>query len=201
MRRGGSMTKKTAVVFTSVSGFTKSYAEWIADTLDADIFPAHAADFGMLSNYSIIIYGGPLHAVGIAGIGIVRKLLRLHSGVKIIVFATGASPSTTAIPETVLNKNFSKEEQSEIKFFYFRGGFDFRRLSPLLKIVMTLFKWKLMRTENPTDDENGMLAAYTNPVDFTARSSIKPLVTYVRALEKPRGGKNKPADRKRIHGR
>jgi len=74
------------------------------------------------------------------------------------------------------------EEQKQIQFYYFRGGFDFNKLNLINKILMTLFKWKIQLKRHKTPDEKGMLAAYSKPMDFTKKENIKGLVEYVRSL-------------------
>lgn len=46
---------------------------------------------------------------------------------------------------------------------------------------MTLLKWKIKSKNktNLTADEIGMLAVYDNPVDFTRKENIDPLIKYV----------------------
>jgi len=42
---------KTVVVYKSISGFTKKYAEWIAEELDADLFRIEKIDIDILLKY------------------------------------------------------------------------------------------------------------------------------------------------------
>jgi menaquinone-dependent protoporphyrinogen IX oxidase len=173
---------KVVVVYKSISGFTKKYAEWIAEALKADIFKQEEINMNRLLEYDIIIYGGSLHAVGITGVNIIRKNVRQLKNKNIIIFVTGASPFTEEIVDEIKQKNFKEEEQKYIKLFYFRGGFNFNKLNFTNKIIMTLFKWKLQSKRNKTPEEQGMLAAYSKPVDFTKKQNIKELTAYVDSL-------------------
>lgn len=170
---------KTLVIYKSKSGFTKKYAEWIGEQLGADIREASKVALETLTTYDCLIYGGGLYAGGINGVKLITKNLRLLRGKRIAVFATGASPAGEEAINEVLNKNFTPEQQKQIRFFYLRGGFDFNKLSPLYKVVMSLMKWSLKKKKNPTPDERGMLAAFDRPVDFTERKNIKDLIAYV----------------------
>jgi len=119
---------KTIVVYKSISGFTKKYLKWIAEELEADLFRIEKIDIDILLKYDIIIYGGSLHAVGISGVSIIKDNLNKLRGKNIIVFATGASPLRESTVSEVRDSNFSIEEQKQIQFYYFRGGFDFKKL-------------------------------------------------------------------------
>ncbi len=173
---------KSAVIYKSTSGFTKKYAQWIAEELQADLFPRKKATVALLSAYDVIVYGGSLHAVGISGVGIIKKNLHRLTGRKIIIFTVGASPSKDHTIDEVRNRNFTADEQRLIRFFYFRGGFDFSKLDLPNKILMTLFKWKLRKKPALTEDAKDMLDAYAHPVDYADRGSIGELVRYARSL-------------------
>lgn len=172
---------KTVVIFKSKTGFVKKYAEWIAEDLSADIFDVSKANINMLNVYDTIIYGGSLHAVGINGVKLITQNIDKLKDKKIVVFATGASPSSEKVINDVINKNFTSEQQKYIKFFYLRGGFNFSKLSLLDKILMTLLKWKMKskKEEKLTADEIGMLSVYDKPVDFTRKKNIDELINYV----------------------
>lgn len=173
---------KTVVVYKSISGFTKKYAEWIAEELEADLLGVEKIDIDILLKYDIIIYGGSLHAVGISGINIIKNNLNKLKDKNIIIFTTGASPSKESTVSEVKDSNFSVEEQKQIRFYYFRGGFDFNKLNFTNKILMTLMKWKIKLKRHKTPDEKGMLAAFSKPMDFTKKKNIKELLEYVRSL-------------------
>jgi len=173
---------KTVVVYKSVSGFTKKYAEWIAEDLEADLLKLEKVDMDILVKYDLIIYGGSLHAVGISGINMIKNNLNKLRDKNIIIFATGASPSRESTVSEVRDRNFSAEEQKQIQFYYFRGGFDFKKLNLINKILMTLLKWKIKLSRGKTPDEKGMLAAYSQPMDFTKKEDIKELLEYVCSL-------------------
>ena len=174
-------TMKTVVVYRSISGFTKKYAEWVAEELEADLFRIEKIDIDILLKYDMIIYGGNLHAAGISGVSIIKDNLNKLRGKNIIVFATGASPSKESTVSEVRDNNFSAEEQKQIQFYYFRGGFDFKKLNFINKILMTLFKWKIKSKRHKTPDERRILAAYSKPMDFTKKENIKELLEYVRS--------------------
>ena len=92
---------KTVVVYKSISGFTKKYAEWIAEELEADLSRLKKIDMDTLLKYDIIIYGGCLHAVGISGVNMIKNNLDKLRDRNIIIFTTGASPSKQDIVSKV----------------------------------------------------------------------------------------------------
>ncbi len=171
---------KTAVIYKSKSGFVKQYAEWIAESLSADIYECSNVNIEMLSPYDTIIYGGGLYAVGINGVKMITQNLDQLKSKKIVVFATGASSSTEAVINEVRNKNFTSEQQKYISFFYLRGGFDYYKLKRFDKVLMILMKWKIKSKKELTADEKGMLAAYDQPVNFVRKKNIDEMIRYVK---------------------
>lgn len=172
---------KAVVVYKSKTGFTKKYAEWITEALSADILEASKVKADSLINYDTIIYGGSLYAAGINGVKLITQNLDKLKGKKVLVYGVGASPSKENVLSDVTEKNFSKEQQKYIKFFYFRGGFNYSKLNPFDKFLMSIMKWSIMRkkAEDRTEDEKGMLGVYDKPVDFTSKENIKELLDYV----------------------
>ncbi len=174
---------KCLIVYKSKTGFTKKYAEWIAEELSADICDYHTVRLKQMERYDIIIYGGSLHAVGICGIKLITRNLDKWKDKKIIVFAVGASPPREEAIQEIRRRNFSEEEQKYIKFYYLRGGFNYHKLPFLDKILMILLLLKLKRKKILTPDEKGMLNAYKKPVDFTCKKNIEEIVSFVQSFD------------------
>ena len=104
---------RTVVVYQSSSGFTKKYAEWIAEDLKAEVFNVEDCNVEKLLEANVIIFGGSLHAVGINGVKIIKENLSKLSDKKIVVFAVGASPPKDNLEDEIKNRNFSSEEQKK----------------------------------------------------------------------------------------
>ena len=174
---------RTAVIYKSKTGFVKRYAVWLAEELSADLLEASKVNINQLREYEIVIFGGSLHAVGIIGLELITKNIEKLEGKKLVVFATGASPSSEAVIEEIITNNIPPDQRSKIKFFYLRGGFNYDKLPLGDKVLMTLLKWKIRnkkkKKEELTRDEKGMLAAYSKPVDFTKKDHINEIVEYV----------------------
>jgi len=171
-----SVNKKTVVVYQSKSGYTKNYAEWIAEELKCDLLEGNKIKVSDLLSYDTIIYGAGMYAVGINGIKRITKNFDKLQAKKLIVFSVGASPVRKETTEEVRKKNIPTEQLEKIQFFYLRGGFDYSRLTRFNKFLMTLMKINLKQVKNPDADQIGMLASYTHPLDFTNRKYIEPII-------------------------
>lgn len=176
---------KVLVVYWSKTGFTEKYANWIAEELNADLISGKYIEKDLLDDYDMYVFGGSLHAVGIKGAQFIKKNIDIIKDKKTAVFAVGASPGRREVIEEVKAKNFSREELNSFRFFYLRGGFDFNRLSFKDKMLMRMMKWKLNKkkksSEKLIEDEQGMLDAFENPVDFTDRKNIQEIIEYLKS--------------------
>lgn len=173
---------KTVVVYRSKSGYTKTYAEWIAEELQCDLRTGDNTTIDDLDQYDVIIYGGGLYAVGINGISLIKNNLdKLHNK-KLIVWATGSSPGREEELKEVWAYNFTPEQMKHIKTFYLRGGFDYKKLNTGDKVLMRMLQVRLKLIKDKTEDQQGMLKAYDIPEYHCNKEHMKPLIEYVRSL-------------------
>lgn len=174
---------KTIVVYKSKTGFVRNYAEWIAEELSADIFEVSKFNINMLTTYDTVVYGGSLHAVGIIGVKFITKNIDKLKAKRLVVFASGASPYSEEVIKEVRNNNFTSDQQKHIEFFYLRGGFNYNKLPPFDKVLMTLLSWKIKikkkKKKELIADEVGMLSFLEKPVNFTKKENIDEIVIYI----------------------
>lgn len=169
-----------AVVYKSIYGSTKRYAQWIAEEAKADCFEYSEIKAKKLMEYDTIIYGGGLYASGIAGVSIITKNYEILKDKKIIVFTVGlASTDKEEAFLPIIEKNFTKEMRDSIKFFHLRGGIDYKKLGIIHKSMMSMLKAVISKksSEELSDDEIGILATYGKNVDFTDKNMIKLLLS------------------------
>lgn len=178
----GCSMSKSVVIYKSKYGSTKKYAEWISTEIGADLFEASRINAKELSKYDTIIFGGFLHAVGISGVKIITDNFKELMNKKIIVFAVGCSPGRENEISQVLSKNFTEGMKEKISFFYLRGAFNYNKLDFVDKMMMNALKIKLkkMREENLDEDARVLLECYDNPVDWTNKEAITPIIESLR---------------------
>ncbi len=174
--------KKCIVIYESKYGTTKKYAEWIAEDLDADLFERKAASADALTGYDVIVYGGGLYAGGVSGFSFIKNNFNKIKDKRILLFTCGLGDP--AVPENVnniregLDKFMTPDMQKKIEVFYLRGGMDYSKLNFVHKSLMSMVQKTVARKEpaNRTPEETAMVETYGKVVDFTDRSTIKPLV-------------------------
>lgn len=178
--------KKTAVIYKSKYGATKTYANWIAEELHADLY--EKIDINKLKDYQTIIYGGALYAGTINGISTLIKSYPNLEDKKIIVFtcslADPKNPENIKYIHTNLDKTMPNEMKLNTSFFYFRGGMDYKKLSFIHKAMMSMLI-KMLKKKDPTTlsvDDTGMIESYGKAVNFIDRNTITPLIKFVQNI-------------------
>ncbi len=154
----------------------------MAEDAKADCFEWSEVNTKMLMEYDTIIYGGGLYASGIAGISIISKNFEALRNKRIIVFTVGlASTDREEVFLPIIEKAFTNEMRDHISFFHFRGGIDYKELGIVHKSMMAMLKMGISRKDpnELTDDDRQLLATYGERVDFTDKSTIKPLLLFL----------------------
>jgi len=180
------MSLNAAVLYRSKTGFTKKYAEWIAEDLAVE---AHDLDdirnlSELLEGTDTLVFGGGLYAIGINGL---KKLLAdesIRDIRNIFVFCTGLSIDSEDVQREIYENNIKGIEKSNIKLYYYRGGFDFKKLNRVDRFLMRILKLKIelkKKRKKLASDELGMLAVFNRQVDFTDRKLIRKLVQDVQS--------------------
>ena len=105
---------KTIVIYNSQTGFTKRYAEWIAEKSGADCYELSEAKKKSLDSYDAIIYGGWACAGGISKLSWFKRNINKWEGKKLIAFCVGGSPLENPEIEPALKKNFSEDEMNKV---------------------------------------------------------------------------------------
>ena len=172
--------KKTLVVYQSKTGFTERYARWVAEAVGADVLPLGEVDGSVLANYAVVVFGGPLFASRISGLGKVQGWMEKQPKKTWVVFATGATPSEPAFVQSIEKINFPPETPKPARFYYFLGGMDFEKMGWFNRLLIGLFG-RMSQKKRKSDQE----AKHTPPskfrsFDLSNQGYIEPLVKYVR---------------------
>ena len=174
--------KKCIVIYESKYGTTKKYAEWIAEDLGADLYERKAASADALTGYDVIVYGGGLYAGGVSGLPFITKNFDKIKDKKILLFTCGlGDPNVSENVKSIqksLDKVLSPEMKKTVEIYHLRGGMDYSTLSFMHKSMMSMVQKSVAKKDpkDMTQEDIEMLETYGKVVDFTDRSTIKPLV-------------------------
>lgn len=161
------------VIYRSKTGFTKRYAQWIAEELGCKAADDRAIRHLDLDGFDFVIYGGGVHAGRIAGLSRIKKQFQNRKSM-LIVFATGATPFEAADEiEKMMQNNFA---DNTIPHFYMPSGLCFEKIGAVDKAVMKAFAKMLSKKNNKSAVEKGTASAISESYDISDKRYIKPLI-------------------------
>lgn len=170
---------RAIVVYNSKTGFTRKYAEWIAQELGCKAMSVKQANY---SDCDVVLYGGWIMANKIAGLDKIKSNQTIRAK-KLIVYATGLTGmSDTEEIEKIKNANLTASEQKEIPFYYFEGGINYEKMGFLSKSMLKMLYQSLAKKQDRTENETNMMKSLESSVDHSDRANIKQLIDYVKGI-------------------
>mgnify|MGYP001063575345 CR=1 FL=1 len=171
---------KTIVIYNSQTGFTKRYAEWIAEATGADCLELSAAKKKDLTTYEAIIFGGWACAGRINKISWFKGNIDKWTDKKLIAFCVGASPIDNPEIEVALRQNFNEPELKKVKTFYCPGGFNYEKMSAPSKLMMKMFLKTLKAKKEKTTEEQIMIKMVSSAYEISDKKYIEPILQYLK---------------------
>jgi len=166
--------KKIIVLYRSKTGFSKRYAEWIAEDLAVECRPIKGVKLDDLQGYGLVIYGAGIYAGMIAGAGKLKNWMEKSPEKTWVVFATEATPPKEGYEELIFKTNFRKGESRPAHFYYFLSGLNYERMGFFNRVLMKFFSGMSAR-------KNGTIQVTSQTsIDLAYRDYIKDLLCYVR---------------------
>ena len=150
---------RTIIVYSSQTGFTKKYAEWLAEKLSAEIMTfkdAHKKDDKFFEPYDAIIYGGWVAVEKIHKADWFTSRIEKWHNKKLAMFCVGASPAKYSGVDNLLNKSLTDEQKKFAKVFYCEGGINYEDMPLGSKMLMKTFAAMLNGKKDKSPDDIAM---------------------------------------------
>lgn len=171
------------VVYRSCYGATRRYAEWISNTLSANLCEAQYLRPEMLQSADIIIFGSGLYAGGVSAAELIKRYAAQLSGKTVVLFTVGLADPEKEENISYIREGLHKvlgEQLDSIKLFHFRGAMDFAHMRFFHKMGMRMMRSMLKKKKNRSEEDEALLQSFDHPVDFTDQKAILPLIDYCR---------------------
>ena len=174
---------KTLVIYTSQTGFTKRYAEWISEELNADIY--ELKDVKKKTNdffepYEAIIYAGCCMAGMVVKVKWFFERAAYWNNKMLSVVAVGASPNDNPEVDEFLKSLLTDEQRALIKAFYCQGGINYDKMKFTSRTAMKMFANSLKKNKNSSEDDKKKGEKISKSYDITDKRFIDPVVNFVR---------------------
>ena len=169
----------TVIIYSSKTGFTKKYAQWLKEDLSCDCFPYEERRMVDFEKYQAVVFGSGCYVGRINKLGWLKKQLPKLRGKKLAVFFTGAMPPDAPDVRRLERENFTPNELELIRPFYLQGGLNYAAMNPIDRLLMAVFK-KMLKSNAESSKERVMLQNIQESFDSTKRESLKPLEDYLK---------------------
>ncbi len=171
------------VVYKSSTGFTKKYAEMIAERMECALADYRSVSADMLSGYEVVIFGTRAHAGMMDGYQKAKKLFEKSGVSRLILFVTGATPNAAAeTVEAFWKQNLSPDELAKIPHFYMQSGLCYEKMCLTDRMMMKVASGMMKRKKDKSPQDLAMEQAIKGSYDISSRHFIEPLVSYIRQM-------------------
>lgn len=179
---------KAVIVYYSQTGFSRRYAQWLAEALGCDCVPFNRRTKVKLDDYDVLIFGSGISAGKIRQLSWFKESMATREGRKKIVFAVGAMPqeATEAI-DKMFQQNFTPEQRESFELFYLQGGLSYEKMSFPERLAMRML-CAVMRRKRFTPEEEGMFRMIEKSFDAADKNAIAPIVEAVGGAEEDEDG-------------
>lgn len=167
---------RTIVIYNSQTGFTKRYAEWIAEAAGADCLALAEAKKKNLAEYEAIVFGGWACAGGISKLAWFKSNMDKWTDKRLVVFCVGGGPIENPEIMPALKQNFKESELKRVNIFYCPGGFCYEKMSASSKLMMKMFVKALRAKKNKTEAEQEMVKMISTSYDISDKKYVEPIL-------------------------
>jgi flavodoxin len=122
IKESGVRNMKTAIVYRSLRGTTKRYAEWLHESIDSDIYNINRISPETLNAYETLILCSCVYMGTIAVVGFVKKNWELLDRKEVILVAVGSVSTEKVTTQEDLGK-LPREISNRIKYWKIPGAF------------------------------------------------------------------------------
>lgn len=170
----------TIILYYSKTGFTKRYAQWLAQELECVAHPVEKKPLPDWERYETVIFASWFHAGKIQRLDWFKKLPL--DGKERIVLVTGAMPADVEGVSEFLSANF-KEDSQKYRTFYAPGGLHYEKMGFCDRFLMKGFAGMLNSKKDKTAEEAMMAEMMGHSFDLSRREYLNELVEYVKGLQ------------------
>ena len=171
---------KTLVVYTSQTGFTKRYAQWLTERMNADIFElkdVQKRGNSFFDGYEAIVYAGWCMAGKVVKTNWFLDRAKNWKDKRLALIAVGGSPNDDPDVEIAMQSILTDKQRAYIKAFYCQGGFNHEKMNLPSKLAMKAFIATLKKSKN--EKERAVASFIDHSYDISDIKFIEPVVAYL----------------------
>lgn len=171
------MRNDILIVYKSVTGFTREYAETAAASLDCRCLPLKGASARIVPSGGTLVFGGRLHAGRLDGLKRALELYRASRPRRFVVFATGAMPADAEdTVREMWENNLGPELLESVPHFYLPAGLRYDKMGLTDRLMMGGLKGFLRRKKNKNESELSLERMISGSYDISSPEYLEPML-------------------------
>lgn len=175
------MADNILILVNSKTGFTKRYAEMIAEEVTCTLDDFKNATPEMMSSFDTVIFGSRAHAGMFEGYKKAKAMFDKSTAKNFIVFATGACPNAgEKIISEFWQNNLGADELDKIPHFYMQSGLCYEKMSFGDKAMMKVATVMIKKKKNKTEEEKAFETAIAGSYDISSKEYALPLIEFLK---------------------
>lgn len=164
---------KGIIIYQGTYGSTKQYAQWIAEELNFNCFPASEWKNAPVEEYDTVVVGSSVKMGSLS----IKKWLnrnwpRLQNRKVVLFSVSGTGPDEKGVLQDIQDKSIPSEIQKKISFFSFRGRQEMKKFPAPVRFILKMLA--------STSKDPNMKKFLASDWDFVDRDSIAPLVDSIK---------------------
>lgn len=178
---------KPTIIYCSQTGFTKRYADWLAEEYGCQAIPFKERKTADIENAPVVLFCSWFHAGGLKGAKWLQNALSEYPEKPFVVIGCGAYPMPCERwPQSDIDDAFEKSlscsAHPNMKCFYCQGGFNFDSLGATDKVAMRMF-FKMLEKKKDEDTRNAeVLETMREGFDGTNREYLASAIEHITSI-------------------
>lgn len=175
------MDNKILIIYKSVTGFTREYAEAAAKELACPCAELKRVSARDVPSDGTLVFGGRLHAGKLDGLPRALSLLRRSRARRFVVFATGASPAECVdVVQKMWESNLGPELLEKVPHFYLPSGLRYETMSFGDRLMMRALAGFMRRKKDKSDYELQLERMISASYDISSPEYLAPMLRHLR---------------------
>lgn len=166
--------KKIAVVYSSKSGHTKQYADWLKEEIDdVDVIPAATFSPSQTMAYKLIIFACGVYGDKLSIMDFVKKNITAMAPQKTMIMAVSwYTNDSEEAQKKLIEENYPEQFKNTVPFFVLNSGIDKKSLSAMDKMKLTAAQVMIDKKDGRSSDDINALAIIKGYSDQTSKDNL-----------------------------
>ncbi len=177
---------KTLIIYTSQTGFTKRYAQWLADRVSGDLLDlkdAQKKGLDYFDGYDAICYGGWAMAEKIVKSKWFLEKAENWKKKRLAMFCVGGTPNGEPQADALLKNALTDDQREYIEVFYCQGGMSYEKMNAPIRITMKMFVSAVRNKKDVTEEQKEMFERMASSYDISDIKYIEPIAAYLAGMD------------------